>query len=134
MSENDSTTPPQTMIIIYVAHQKQSTAFYQSVLGKKPLLDVPGMTEFELSNGLLLGIMPEENIARLLGDTVPHPGSGSGIPRSELYLPVQDPESSYKMLIQNGGKGISPPEKRTWGHIVAYGIDPDGHVLAFAKI
>ena len=133
MSENEAIIPPQTMMIIYVADQKRSAAFYRSVLGTEPLLDVLGMTEFAISRDLLLGIMPEESIVRLLGDSVPHPGKGNGIPRCELYLPVVDPEFSYERLIQQGGKGISPPEKRSWGHIVAYGVDPDGHVLAFAK-
>ena len=80
-----------------------------------------------------MGIMPEDGIARIMGDAVPHPGTGNGIPRCELYLPVEDAEVSYGKLIQNGGKGISSPGKRSWGHIVAYGSDPDGHILAFAK-
>jgi catechol 2,3-dioxygenase-like lactoylglutathione lyase family enzyme len=133
MSENESVNPPQMMIIIYVSDQQKSKAFYQAVLEIEPVLDVPGMTEFELPGGLLLGIMPEDGIARILGDKVPHPGTGNGIPRCELYLPVDDPDVSYKKLIQNGGTGISSTEKRSWGHVVAYGTDPDGHILAFAK-
>ena len=133
MNENESVNPPQMMIIIYVSDQQKSTAFYQAVLEVVPVLDVPGMTEFEIPVGLLLGIMPEDGIARLLGDVVPHPGTGNGIPRCELYLPVDDPDASYKKLVQNGGTGISEAEKRSWGHVVAYGTDPDGHILAFAK-
>jgi catechol 2,3-dioxygenase-like lactoylglutathione lyase family enzyme len=133
MSENEPVNPPQMMIIIYVSDQQKSKDFYQAVLESEPVLDVPGMTEFELAGGLLLGIMPENGIARILGDAVPHPGTGNGIPRCELYLPVDDPDTSYKKLIQKGGKGISAAEKRSWGHVVAYGTDPDGHILAFAK-
>ena len=133
MSEDETVNPPQMMIIIYVSDQKRSKAFYQAVLEIGPVLDVPGMTEFELPGGLLLGIMPEDGIARILGDAVPHPGTGNGIPRCELYLPVDDPDASYKKLIQKGGTGISSAEKRSWGHVVAYGTDPDGHILAFAK-
>lgn len=123
----------KSMFILYVADQGKSRAFYQNVLGRAPVLDVPGMTEFRLSENASLGLMPEEGMAKLLGDAVPHPAKGSGIPRCELYLFVADPNASYQRLVTAGGKGISPPEKRPWGDLVAYGTDLDGHVLAFAK-
>jgi hypothetical protein len=34
--------------ILFVAAQEKSTAFYSSVLGEAPILNVPGMTEFRL--------------------------------------------------------------------------------------
>lgn len=37
--------------ILYVSDQNRSAAFYGRVLGLKPQLDVPGMTEFRLSEG-----------------------------------------------------------------------------------
>jgi predicted enzyme related to lactoylglutathione lyase len=121
------------MIIIYVADQQQSRDFYKAVLNKEPQIDVPGMTEFSLNENTLLGLMPEKSIAKILQDKTPNPASGSGIPRCELYLSVTDPEVSYKKFIELGGVLISPPLKRDWGHFVAYGADPDGHVIAFAK-
>jgi uncharacterized glyoxalase superfamily protein PhnB len=120
------------MIIVYVADQKRSKDFYQGVLDVEPILDVPGMTEFELFENVTLGIMPEKGIARILGNEVPHPETGNGIPRCEIYLFVNDPDASYKKLIETGGKGVSPAEERSWGDVVSYGADPDGHILAFA--
>jgi predicted enzyme related to lactoylglutathione lyase len=122
------------MIILYVADQQRSSKFYRSVLGKEPLLDVPGMTEFELNEKTLLGLMPEAGIEKILGDKVPAPSTGKGIPRCEIYLSVPDVKKAFENLIQNGGKIISPPEIRNWGHLAAYGSDPDGHVIAFAQI
>jgi hypothetical protein len=47
------------------------------------------MTEFELSPELKLGLMPNGGIARIIGSD-PHPASGVGIPRAELYLRTLD--------------------------------------------
>lgn len=113
--------------------QYRSREFYKEVLGKEPELDVPGMTEFALSSSALLGIMPESGIARILGNSVPHPETGSGIPRCEIYLFVENPALCYERLLLAGGKGIEAPFLRPWGDVVAYGVDPDGHVVAFAR-
>lgn len=121
------------MLIIYVADQERSRSFYEAILKQKPILHVPGMTEFELTKDLLLGIMPEEGIAKILGDKTPHPKSGNGIPRCELYLQVADPAASLQLALQAGATEISPAELRTWGDTVAYCSDPDGHIIAFAK-
>lgn len=88
------------------------------------------MTEFPLTCDCKLG-MPEEGIARILGDAVPHPHKGSGIPRCELYLPADEPAASLDVLVKAGGKSLSPAELRNWGDVVAYGADLDGHILAF---
>ncbi len=122
----------KTLFVIYVADQERSRVFYQSILEKEPVLDVPGMTEFMLTDSAALGIMPEQGIAKILGDAVPHPQDGNGIPRCELYLFVDDPSASYQLLLDAGGKPINSPEVRPWGDLVSYGVDPDGHIIAFA--
>ena len=132
MSEKEKGNQPEPMIILYVSEQEASRDFYRAVLNREPVLDVPGMTEFQIGAHLLLGLMPESGAARLLGEGLPHPANGSGVPRCELYLPVEDPEASYEKLLQNCGKGISPAQARDWGDVVAYGADPDGHIVAFA--
>lgn len=48
--------------ILYVADQKRSASLYAKVLAIQPTLDVPGMTEFNLSDQHILGIMPEKGI------------------------------------------------------------------------
>ncbi len=96
----------KAFFILYVTDQERSRAFYEAVLGARPILDVPGMTEFRLTESSSLGLMPEEGIARLLGDGIPHPQTGSGIPRCELYLLVADPAESYHRFLAGGGKGV----------------------------
>lgn len=119
--------------ILYVTNQERSAAFYSSVLGEAPSLDVPGMTEFSLGDGAVLGLMPEEGIVRLLGDAIADPSLANGIPRSELYLVVQDPAVFHGRAIAAGAREVSPLALRDWGHLAAYSLDPDGHTLAFAS-
>ena len=51
--------------ILYVADQARATAFYRHVLAAEPVLDVPGMTEFDLG-GATLGLMPAADMEDLL--------------------------------------------------------------------
>jgi uncharacterized glyoxalase superfamily protein PhnB len=120
-------------LILYVKNQQQSTEFYAKVLNLMPTLNVPGMTEFKLNNECILGLMPELGIKRLLGDCLPNPEQGSGIPRAELYLRVEDPNTYLNRAIKMGATKLSAVEQRDWGDVVAYALDPDGHVIAFAK-
>ena len=118
--------------IFYVRDQERSTAFYATALGVSPRLHVPGMTEFALSGGAVLGLMPEGGIVALLGPSLPDPRRASGIPRAELYLLVPDPGAAITRAINAGAISLSPLQPRDWGHIAGYVLDPDGHVLAFA--
>ena len=123
----------KTHFILYVSDQKRSTSFYSSVLGEAPSLNVPGMTEFRLSDSAVLGLMPEAGIVSLLGDAIIPPSSALGAPRSELYLVVEDAAEFHARAIASGAREVSPLSLRDWGHSVAYSLDPDGHVLAFAS-
>ena len=123
----------QAHLILYVADQKAASKFYGLALGLTPRLDVPGMTEFELSEGAILGLMPSAGIKRLLGSTLPDPDRAAGIPRAELYLLVEDPAAHHRRALENGATELSPLLPRDWGHDAAYSLDPDGHVLAFAR-
>ena len=122
------------LFILYVADQEKSTDFYTRVLDRQPTLHVPGMTEFKLNDGSTLGLMPEAGIKRLLGDKLPDPAAANGIPRSELYLTLPDAESFHRRALAAGAKELSSLSMRNWGQLVAYSLDPDGHVLAFSEL
>lgn len=127
------TTVREVLFVFYVADQGRSSSFYRALLGVKPSLDVPGMTEFPLTGSGRLGLMPEKGIANLLGGAIPNPALASGIPRSELYLVVDDAAKYYDCALANGAQEVSPLQQRDWGDRVAYCLDLDGHVLAFAE-
>jgi len=119
--------------ILYVHDQMKATAFYHAALGQEPSLDVPGMTEFALGSATVLGLMPEAGIKKLLGDKLPDPESTRGVPRAEIYLHVEQPGLFHDRAIKAGAKELSPLSERSWGDEAAYSLDPDGHVVAFAR-
>ena len=119
-------------LIFYVRNQGVATAFWQAVLGCRPALDVPGMTEFAVGDGIVLGLMPEAGIRSLLGPSLPDPARAQGIPRAEIYLVVDDAAAYHGRSLAAGGTELSALARRSWGHSAAYSLDPDGHVVAFA--
>lgn len=123
----------QVEIILYVSRQDVSAAFYQKIFRKLPDLNVPGMTEFAISESCKVGIMPNDGIAKILAGKTLHPESGTGIPRCELYLYVDDIQLEFQHALESGAMLVSPVMDRNWGDRVCYFADPDGHIIAFAE-
>lgn len=119
--------------ILYVEDQLLSTEFYTKLFRKDPELHVPGMTEFRLTNNCKLGLMTNKGIAKILDKKVPHPETGTGIPRCELYLYVDQLAFEYNNAVAIGASLISDIQERTWGDKACYFADPDGHIIAFAE-
>ncbi len=91
------------------------------------------MPLLSLSGGGMLGLMPDDGIAKILQDKTPHPATGSGIPRCELYLLDENITACTERAISMGAKIISEAALRNWGDTVVYLSDLDGHVIAFAE-
>lgn len=125
-------TVSKAHFILYVADQQRAMEFYSKTLGATPTLHVKGMTEFTLA-GAVLGLMPETSASRLLGIDLERFAVGRGTPRAEVYLVVDDPAQLHQGAIAAGATEISALSPRDWGHEAAYSLDPDGHVLAFAR-
>lgn len=119
--------------ILYVQNQDESKLFYARIFKQEPNLHVPGMTEFHLAESCKIGLMPNTSIAKILAEQVPHPELGTGIPRCELYLYVENIEEEYRNALASGARLISPIDDRNWGDKACYFADPDGHILAFAQ-
>ncbi len=123
----------EIVFILYVSDQLKSATFYEQLLQLEPSLNVPGMTDFKLSDFTKLGLMPENGIAKIIKNALPHPNRGTGIPRCELYLRVNDPKEYIDRAIQLGGKLVDEFLSRDWGDKVGYVADLDGHIIAFAE-
>lgn len=119
--------------IVYTKDQEASMNFYRAVLGINPTLHVEGMTEFQLREGCVIGLMPEKGIKRLLGTTIQDPEKSNGVSRCEIYLSVNDPALYLSRAETAGAKVLSPLHPRNWGDEAGYVMDPDGHVLVFAR-
>lgn len=113
--------------ILYVADQDRARSFYRRVLDADPVLDVPGMTEFDLG-AATLGLMPAADMESLLAGRI---GAGHG-QRCELYLRRPDAAAALDRAITGGGTLLDAVQERPWGERVGYALDPDGHVLALA--
>ena len=120
--------------ILFVADQARSTEFYSRVFDREPDLNVPGMTEFEISSGSILGLMPRDSASRLFGNDVKIVGEGDVGRSAELYLLVDNAAAYLQRAIKAGAREISPLTSRDWGHRAGYCLDPDGHIIAFAEI
>jgi len=123
----------QSFFIVYVKNQDKSMQFYQEVFGFAPSMHAPGMTEFTLPDDSRFGLMPEEGIKSLLGEALPDPAQGSGIPRAEIYLTVNNPMDYHTRALKNGAVELQPLSPMPWGQNAAYSMDPDGHVIVFAE-
>jgi catechol 2,3-dioxygenase-like lactoylglutathione lyase family enzyme len=115
------------MFILFVSDQQASRDFYATVLGREPVLDVPGMTEFKLVDGSSLGLMPKTGIRKLLGEA----DFGDGL-RAEVYLVVDDPRECLQRSVTAGARLLSECKNRDWGDLAGYCLDADGYVLGFA--
>jgi len=120
------------MTILYVADQAAAAEYYRSLFQLNPRLHVPGMTEFQLSESLVLGLMPIKGISRLLGQNW-KTGDDNASPKAELYLLVEDAAAWLTRAVALGGRMLMDVKIQNWGDRVGYCLDPDGHVLAFAE-
>jgi catechol 2,3-dioxygenase-like lactoylglutathione lyase family enzyme len=121
-----------TRIILFVADQGSSKAFYEHVLDVHATLDVPGMTELPLGRDSFLGLMPLRGIARLLGDALIAPDAPAPPPRGELYISRADARACFDRALAAGATLVSAMAERNWGDVAGYVRDPDGHLLALA--
>ena len=119
--------------IVYTSDQEESKKFYSKLFDVAPCLDVPGMVEFKLNPGVKFGIMPEKGIKKIIGDTLPDPASGNGIPRCELYIKVKDAQLYLERAIGFGAQLVDEFKLRDWGDKVGYVSDRDGNVVAIAE-
>ncbi len=117
--------------ILYVSNQESSTEFYIKTLGIQPRLNVPGMTEFDLSDTAVLGLMPYMSISRLIGRQIMREKEAG--PKAEIYLIVDDPNSFHRRALSAGATELSPMQLRDWGHEAGYSIDINGNIIAFAR-
>jgi uncharacterized glyoxalase superfamily protein PhnB len=91
------------------------------------------MTEFKLNEESVLGLMPSSGIRKLIGEKLPDPTEAGSIPRAELYLIVESPDEYHQRALAAGADELSSLQARDWGDEVAYSLDLDSHVIAFAK-
>ncbi|MBU1101272.1 MAG: hypothetical protein KKA84_12800 [Bacteroidetes bacterium] len=120
--------------ILYVKDQQLSTEFYSNLLNKKPTLNTPGMTEFQLCENSILGLMPGSGIEKLLENKIEVIISAQVKAKTELYIVVDEVNKYMERAVDLNVQVLSLPQERDWGHKVAYILDLDQHVIGIAEI
>lgn len=123
----------KTHLILYVANQSISTEFYSRLLNQKPILNVPGMTEFNLSENTILGLMPSSGVKKILENKTVVYDSSEKIAKAELYIVVDKIQDYYDRAITLKTILLSEIKERDWGQKVVYFLDPDNYVIAIAE-
>jgi len=123
----------KTYFIIYVDDIDKTKMFYELLFDIKPIIDEPGMCELELPNGAVLGIMPNSSLEKLFGAEYSVNNKRKSSPRFELYFQVNNAEALYEKALQLGALSLRKFTKMDWGDRVAYCVNHDGHILAFAE-
>lgn len=123
----------KTYFIIYVDDIEKTKMFYEILFDIKPVTDEPGMCEFELPNGAVLGIMPNSSLEKLFGAEYSVNEKKKKSPKFEFYFQVDDAEALQQKALQLGALELRKFAKMDWGDKVAYCVNHDGHILAFAE-
>lgn len=118
------------MTILFVQDLKETRDLFEQLFECQPVLDVPGMTEFNIM-GSSIGIMPKTGIYRILNLPHNHSFSSSDI-TAELYFRVNEPEVFIEKGLKLGLELMSELQLRNWGEKVGYLKDQNGIILAFA--
>ena len=121
------------LTILAVRDLAVSAAFYDGLFGWEKTVDVPVYVEYALPGGQRIGLYDREGFARNVGE-LPHATPPGSIGGCELYLYCPRPEELLDRIPALGGRLLSPVAERDWGDTVGYGADPDGHVLALARM
>ena len=113
----------KTYFIVYVEDQNKTKKFYELLFKKKPIVDEPGMTEFELPDGSILGIMPIESTKKLFGEDYYSKLSLKSLSKFELYFLVDNAKELHARAQQLGAIELRKFEEMDWGERVAYSIN-----------
>ncbi|MHC4821316.1 MAG: VOC family protein [Planctomycetota bacterium] len=125
--------PRHMLTVIAVSDVERSARFYEQAFGWKRGADFPVYVEFRTPEGRGVGLYERETYATHTGGapTVPPPG---GVSPVELYLWCDDAHAAVDRALGAGARLLSAVAPRNWGDETGYVADPDGTVIALAKV
>ena len=127
----DATT--HILTILAVSDVGRAVAFYEQAFGWERRVDVPVYVELALPDGRGVGLYQRDAFASNTGITPDAVGDGATT-GTELYLHCEDLDAVIERLTMLGARELSPRMHKDWGDEVAYFADPDGNVLAVARL
>ena len=119
------------LITLGVADLSKSLAFYERFGWEKAPESVEGGVVFFQANGFVLGLYPQENLSKDMGDGVsPQPG---GISIGQNFESAEAMRAGLDRFIAAGGTMLREPFEAPWG-LISYAADIDGHAWEFAHV
>jgi predicted enzyme related to lactoylglutathione lyase len=120
-------------VIVAVSDLPASRAFYDRAFGWTATVETPVYVEYGLPGGMRVGLYEREGFGRNTG-VVPVAVPEGALAPVELYVGVDDVDAALERVLEAGGRLLAPAAERDWGDLVAYAADPDGTVLALARV
>jgi predicted enzyme related to lactoylglutathione lyase len=116
------TNTPPNFVLLYVDKPLTSAAFYEGVLGKKPVEASPGFAMFVLENGFKLGMWLKPEVEPKV--------EGQGATNELVFSLGSDAavDAAFTDWSQRGISIAQKPTKMDFGYTFV-GLDPDGHRL-----
>jgi catechol 2,3-dioxygenase-like lactoylglutathione lyase family enzyme len=111
---------------------ERSLKFYREIFDWPKVVDVPVYAEFELPDGLRLGLYGCEGFGRNTGQN-PFVIPEGEVTTTEIYFRTDDVPSLIDRLEAAGARLLNRLTLRDWGDEAAYFADPDGNVLVVAR-
>lgn len=120
------------LTILAVKDLTQAAKFYTQAFGWNQTVAVPVYAEFELPDGMRLGLYERESFGINTGQ-VPFEIPDGALTGTELYFYSDDLEGDIEKLLKAGAQQLSALEPKNWGDDAAYFADPAGNVIVLAR-
>lgn len=114
-------------VILYVKDLDASIAFYKDVVGLPFKFQDSGYAEFA-TEGTKFALFDRSNLPGLIGRDGVEDGAAG-----EVALLVEDVDAEAARVAGSGATVLAGPVDRPWGQRTFHFLDPDGHVVEFAK-
>ncbi|KTR61540.1 glyoxalase [Exiguobacterium indicum] len=112
--------------ILYVEDTARTLTFYRDVLGLSVKAEHGSYIEFETGQ-TTLAFNTREDVQQLIPDyTIP---SGKTQQTLEIGFITDDVPTLFKKVVEAGYATVLAPAQKPWGQVVAYVLDPDGHLI-----
>ncbi|KOP29913.1 VOC family protein [Exiguobacterium acetylicum] len=112
--------------ILYSEDSSRTLTFYRDVLGLSVKAEHGSYIEFETGQ-TTLAFNTREDVQQLIpGYAIP---SGNVQQTLEIGFVTDDVPALYINVAEAGYETVLAPVEKPWGQVVAYVLDPDGHLI-----
>jgi predicted lactoylglutathione lyase len=124
---------PVVHTVVTVNDLTKSKMFYKLLFEIEPKVDSENFVEIKLNENFILGLQNIKMNEKLFNRDLISKFKLNKTSSAEFYIECKNPEEMHQKALQFGCLELSPFRERDWGQSVAYSVNHDGHVLAFAK-